>query len=218
MLQIYGSPLSSPTNKVRYTASYLNIPSEFHMINLGAGEQRKPEFLKINPLGRVPAIDDAGFTLGESNAIIRYLSATQKSAIYPQDLQQRAITDQWIDFASQHIMLALGKIMFNTFFYKFASIEKDERSLQDGRHFIGNYLPLVEQQLAKNAYITGKELTLADITLLAALDACELCQIDLSEYPAIHAWRKKLMSAAFYQSIHESYTATFNKIMAARTT
>ena len=74
MLNIYGSPLSSPTNKVRYVANFLGLNTEFHPVNLGAGEQRSPEYLKINPLAKVPAIEDEGFTLAESNAIIRYMA------------------------------------------------------------------------------------------------------------------------------------------------
>jgi len=74
MLKLYGSSLSSPTNKVHYCCNYLGQAYELHEINLGVGEQKKPEYLKINPCGRVPAIDDDGFRLFESNAIIRYLS------------------------------------------------------------------------------------------------------------------------------------------------
>lgn len=215
MLTIYGLPVSSPSNKVRYVANYLKLPYAFHRVNLGNGEHKTPEYLKLNPLGRVPAIDDNGFHLAESNAIIRYLADKQQSDIYPKDLQQRALVDQWIDYASQHVMLALGRIMFNTYFYKFAKAERDERSLQDGRKFINQYLPVVEQQLAKNRYIAGKEFTLADIVMLAALDTCELSDVDLSAYTHITTWRNKLMKEDFYQQCHESYTAAFKQMAAA---
>jgi len=216
MLHIYGSSLSSPTNKVRYTANYLQIPHEYHPVNLGAGEHRKPEFLKINPIGKIPAIDDDGFKLAESNAIIRYLADKHQSPLYPRDLQQRALVDQWIDYASVHVMVALGKIMYNTYFYKFGGAALDERSLQDGKHFIGICLPIVEQQLSQSTYIAGEKISLADLVMLAALDVSETVNIDLSVYPHIVAWRKKLMSEKFYTDCHESYTVAFNKIMAAR--
>jgi glutathione S-transferase len=218
MLHIYGSPLSSPTNKVRYVVNYLDVPNEFHIINVGAGEHGKLEFLKINPFGKIPAIDDNGFMLAESNAIIRYLADKQQSVIYPRDLQQRALVDQWIDYASQHIALATSKIMLNTYFYKLFNIEKDERSLQDARHFLGKYIPVVEQQLSYHEYITGKLITLADFALLSALDVCEMSQVDLPSYSHISAWRKKLMSELFYQACHENYAATYNKIMAKAST
>src|SRR5579862_7965788 len=112
MLKIHGIPASSPTNKVRYLANYLNAEYEFHPVNLAAGEQKSSTFLKLNPMGRVPVIEDGEFHLSESNAIIRYLADKHQSKIYPKDLQQRAKIDQWIDFASHHVMMALSRIMY----------------------------------------------------------------------------------------------------------
>jgi glutathione S-transferase len=213
MLQVYGTPFSTPVNKVRYVANYLKIPFEFHSMNLGAGDQRKDEFLKVNPYGKVPAIDDDGFTLGESNAIIRYLANKVQSSIYPTDLKQRALVDQWIDYASMHVMLALSRIMYNTYFYKITGVELDERSLQDGRNFIAMYLPVVEKQLSNNTFIAGSEFTLADIVLLAALDTCELSNVDLTSFTHISTWRNKLMKQSFYTDCHVSFTDGFNKLM-----
>ena len=213
MLHIYGTPLSSPTNKVRYTANYLNIPFEFHLINLATGEHRSPTYLQINPYGRVPAINDDGFKLAESNAIIRYLADKNQSPIYPKELKQRAVVDQWIDFASVHVMLALSRIMFNTYFYKFANTPIDERSLQDGKKFIAQYLPIIENQLARYPYISGELFSLADIVLLSALDTAELSKIDLHPFSSMSTWRKKLMQENFYTECHDSYTVSFNKIL-----
>ncbi len=211
MLQIYGTALSSPTNKVRYLANYLNIPYEFQSMNLGAGDQRKPEFLKMNPLGKTPAMDDNGFTLGESNAIIRYLADKQKSDIYPHDLKQRAVIDQWMDYASLHVSIATAKIMFNMYYYNYFNVEQDQRSLQDGKYFLSLYLPVLEKQLSQSPFIAGQTLSLADFSLLAALDVIELCDIDFSTYTHLIAWRKKLMNELFYTKCHVSYVEVFNK-------
>lgn len=213
MLQIYGSPVSSPTNKVLYVANYLNIPYEFHALSLAAGDQQKSEFLKINPYGKVPAIDDEGFTLAESNAIVRYLAAKKQSPIYPQDLKERARIDQWMDYASLHVMTALSRIMYNTYFYKLRGEPKDERSLQDGRKFISAYLPVLEKQLSNSRYIASNTLSLADIVMLAALDVVEVTEVSLISYPHLSTWRKKLMQEAFYQKCHTSYQASFDNLM-----
>jgi glutathione S-transferase len=217
MLTIYGTPLSSPTNKVRYVANYLHTSYQFHPINLATAEQSQPDYLMINPFGKVPAMDDNGFRLGESNAIIRYLANKDESIIYPQELQQRAIVDQWIDYASQHVMLALGRIMFNTYFYKSFGTSADERSIQDGRKFIAHYLPIIDKQLSKNTFIAADVLTLADFVMLASLDTAELAKIDLNPFSYITAWRNELSQNAFYTMCHESYTSTFNRILASTT-
>ena len=213
MLHIYGSMLSSPTNKVRYLVNFLQLPYEFHPVNLGAKEHRQPEFLKINPFGRIPAIDDNGFKLAESNAIIRYLAAKSQSTIYPDDLQQRALIDQWIDFSSAHVLLALNKIMFNTYFYKFAGIPQDMHALRDGQQLINQFLPIIENQLTHSTYLLNNTFTVADIAMLAALDVAECCQVDLTAFSHLTEWRKKLMGENFYSSVHSSYADMFNNIL-----
>ena len=214
MLTIYGTPLSSPSNKVRYVANYLQIPYDYQLVNLATGEQHQPDFLSINPAGKVPAIVDDGFKLCESNAIIRYLATKTQSNVYPSDLQARAIVDQWLDFAAQQVALATSKIMFNTHFFQLAGIEQDKRSLQDGREFISKYLTVVEGQLEKTPYIAGQTLSLADFALLSALDVCEVCNINITTFPKTVAWQTKLMNEKFFTDCHKSYKTTFDEILA----
>ncbi len=209
MLVLYSNPLSSPANKIRFLLNYLAIPYDLKIVNIGAGEQQQSDFLKINPYGKVPAIDDNGFRLAESNAILRYLADKHHSSLYPKNLEERAIVEQWLDFAANHIAMATAKVMFNTYFYRLKGVAKDERSLQDGRLWLDNYLPMLEKQLAKQAYIAGNNLTIADFSLLAALDTVELININLTPYPYLKAWRQNLMAESFYQDCHSSYAAAF---------
>jgi glutathione S-transferase len=215
MLTLYATPLSSPANKVVYVLNYLEAEYEVKTLHLNKSDQRKPEYLAINPYGKVPAIDDNGFKLAESNAIIRYLADKHSSDLYPRDLQQRAIVDQWIDFAAQHIAIPTSKIMFNTYYYKWKGVPQDINSFNDGHTFLKNNLPVVEQQLKQHAYLAGDSLTLADFVLLSALDVSIVADLDLSPYPALIAWQQKLMKEAFYTKLHESFTVTFNTAIQA---
>ncbi len=205
MLTIYGSDLSSPANKVRFVANYLGLKYEYKKIDLGAGEQRKPEVLKLNPVGKVPFIDDDGFVLAESGAIIKYLADKVGSSLYPKGLKERALVDQEIDFITLHVNAALQKIVYNRVFAPRRKIAVDERSLEEGLNFLGRFLPIVEAQLAKSAYLAGNSLTLADMTLLSGLDPCEVANIDLSAYPKIRAWRENLRKQDFYTKCYKAY-------------
>src|SRR5580692_145202 len=198
MLTIFGFDFSSPANKVRFTANAIGLNYEYKQVNLLAGEQKTPEFLKLNPIGRVPAIDDDGFKVFESAVIIKYLADKNNSPLYPKDLKKRTIIDQWIDFANIHVATALARVTFNRVMYKFLNTEKDERSLNDGIRFLGTFLPIIEKQLKENKYLAGSEMTLADINLLAVLDPAELSSVDLSTYPSIVNWRKALKAQSFY--------------------
>jgi glutathione S-transferase len=211
-MKIYGNNFSFNSNKVRFAANALGLNYEFESVDLAAGQQRTPEFLKINPSGRIPSLVDGAFTIFESNAIIRYLAEKNNSSLYPKDLQTRSIVNQWMDFGSIHVGGAVGKILFNTIIYKMVGAPIDERSLTEGRQFLTNHLKLIESQL-KSAYITGTEMTLADIVLIAALDPCEVLGFDISAYPKVSAWRKKLQAQAFYQKLYTSYGDYVNSLM-----
>src|SRR3989338_5290751 len=95
MLKIYGANLSGPSNKVRMVANYLGLEYEYLQVKIREGENKKEWFLKLNPIGKIPVIDDDGFCLFESNAIVKYLATKNRSSAYPQELKQRAIVDQW---------------------------------------------------------------------------------------------------------------------------
>jgi len=214
MLTIFGFDFSSPANKVRFAANAMGLQYEYRRVNLFTGEQKSTEFLKVNPTGRVPAIDDDVFTAFESAAIIKYLADKNNSSLYPKDLKKRTIVDQWIDFANIHVATALARVTFNRVFYKIMNAEKDERSLNDGIKFLAQFLPAIEKQLKENKYMAGNEMTLADINLLAVLDPAELSSVDLSIYPSISNWRKNLRAQAFYTKCHNSLEEVFQAMTA----
>jgi len=205
MLKIYGADLSSPSNKVRFVANMIGLEYDYKQISIRDGENRKEEFLRLNPAGKVPAIDDDGLTLFESGAIVKYLCDKHHSDLYPQDLNQRAIINQWDDFVVIHVLGAISRVLFNRLFAPMINIEVDERSLSDGLKFLDKFLPVINTQLANSSYLAGQNLSLADITLLASLDPCEVAQIDLSPYGSIVKWRNALKQNDFYTKCHKDY-------------
>jgi len=205
MLKIYGSDLSAPSNKVRFAANYLGLAYEYIRVNLRAGEHMKPEYKRIHPANKVPAIEDDGFALFESSAIIRYLADKNDSPSYPKGLKERALVDQWIDFGSMHVGMALSKVVYNRLFAPLRGQPVDENSIKEGLAFLERFLPVVDEQLAQPKYLIGESLTLADINLLALLDPAETAQVDLAKYKNITRWRIALMQQPFYTKCHKSY-------------
>lgn len=205
MLKIYGSELSSPANKVRFVANYTGIPYEYRRVNLREGEHKQEWFLNINPIGKIPAIDDGGFCMFESGAICKYLCDKVGSSLYPKDLQQRAVVDQWLDFSTLHIMINMSKVTFNRLFAPRMGVAPSQESINDGLKFLDQQLPMLDKQLGRHPYLAGNQITLADMTLLAALDPAELSGVDLSKYPSLSAWRKKLQTQDFYTKCHKEY-------------
>jgi glutathione S-transferase len=205
MLTIYGSDLSGPAIKVRLTASFLGIDYKWQFVNLREGEQKKEWFLKINPVGKVPAIDDDGFYLFESNAICKYLCDKHNSSLYPKDVKERATIEQWIDYVSAHIGANFVPVMYNRIFAPLRGMPVNEKAITDGEEFLKQYFPLIERQLTEHEYIVNQEISLADIILFSFLEPAEMARVDLSIYPKLAAWRADLKKQPFYTSCYKEY-------------
>jgi len=201
MLKIYGNKGSGSANKVEYTLHLLNMPHDYKDMDFQK-DLKTPEYLKIHPAGKIPAIDDDGFILFESNAICRYLCDKKGNSLYPKDLKKRALVDQWTDFTNLHVATAMGKIAVYKVFAKMMGMIPDENSYQEGLKLMGRFMPIIDAQLANSTYLAGQELTLADINLFAALEYADKSAYDLSEWKHVSNWRKKLMAMDFYKKSH----------------
>lgn len=206
MIKLYGLPLSFPANKVRFVLNYLGLDYDFIKVDLRNGEHQKEDYLKINRIGKVPALVDGDFSLAESNAIIRYLASKHNSDLYPTELKQRALIEQWLDFTGIHIHTAMVKIAFNKLFAKhIPGMEPNEQEIQEGLNFMARFLPVADEQLAKTKFLTGDDMSIADIALLATIDPAEAVELDLSQYPNLAKWRSELKSKDFYTNCHKCY-------------
>ncbi len=212
MLKIYGAELSSPANKVRFVANYLNLEYEYIQVKIREGEHRKEEFLKLNPAGKIPVIDDDGFILFESNAICKYLCYKTESELYPQDKIERVVVDQWIDFVTLHVGMAMNRVAFNRLFAPRIGVAIDENSLSEGLKFLNRFLPVVDKQLDGRQFMCTEKISLADIALLSVLDPCELSQVDLTKHPNIHNLRNRLKQEDFYTQCYKEYGQTLKKL------
>lgn len=206
-MKLYVHPLSTPALGAELAARAMNIDFEKKVVDLASGEQRSADYLAINPRGKVPALEDDGFKLAESMAIMRYLARKEKSELYPSDLQSRAKVEQWMDFAAQHVRAPLARIQFNRLIAPMLGQTPDEASIKVGEHLLAESLPIAESQLSDTDFVCGDALTLADLTLLSSLDPVEALSVDLAPYPHIAKWRKDMRARSFYTDIHTHFGA-----------
>lgn len=216
MIKLYGAGISFHVAKVRYCLNFLNLKYDWQEISPMAGDTQKPEFLKVSPTGKIPAIEIDGYRLFESGAIMRYLAASNNSSLYPQDNKKRGTIDAWMDYTAIHVAHAMGRVLYNRVFAPMMGQKVDQESLKVGLEFLDKYFPVLDKQLAQNPYLAGSELSLADITLLGCLDPVEMTQLDISKYPALAKWRTNLKSKPFYQACYKDYTQYAQDAMAAR--
>ncbi len=215
MIKLYGLDVSFPVNRVRLCLNAMGQDYEFIRISPIAEETQTDEFLKMSPSGKIPVIDVDGFTLFESNAIMKYLCRKFDSDFYASDYEGQANIDKWLDFTAIHVANGVGKVLFNKFLAPIIEVEVDEQSLEDGKNFINRFFTVVDNQLANSTYLARDTLSIADFCLLATVDPAEAIEVDMSEFPNLDSWQKKLMAEEFYKKMHNSYVQALEVMMRA---
>jgi len=208
MIKVHGNSVSIPCNKVLYTCNFLCIDYEWIEKEYRTGEMKTPEFLALHPAGKVPVMEDDGFILFESEAICRYLCAKSGSTLYPEEIQARALMDQWTAFSVNHVGLAMLKVLYNRLIAPMFDIPVDENSLKEGEEWLGRYLPIVDQRLSESDYLAGNAITLADMTLLSFVETADQAKVSLAPYPQLSKWLSDLQAQEFWKKAHLQTAAT----------
>jgi len=185
-MKIHGHSWSNNARRVQMLCEELKIPYSYDTVDLMSGIQYSPEFQKLNPNSKVPVIEDDGFVLWESQAIMRYLADKhQAGALYPKGLKERAVVDQWMDWNQTRLSPEASRIMYNL---HFAGDKRDDAAIEKARGWLKRILPVMETTLATQPYLCGKDMTLADIAIAPTVAYLEICQHDLAPYPSIRRW------------------------------
>lgn len=213
MIKLYGFQPSFPVNRVRLCLNALDLEYQLVPINPLAEENKTEEFLKLSPSGKIPALDDDGFALFESNAIMKYLCRKHKSDFYPNDITSQANVDKWLDFTTIHLGNGIAKVLFNKFIAGIIDAPVDEQTMTDGYAFIERFLTVIDKQLGTSSYLASNSMTIADFCLLATVDPLEVIEVNVNDYPNVKAWREKLMQESFYKKMHNSYAEMLEEIM-----
>src|SRR5262245_44988031 len=111
-MKLFGNTLSPRYRRVAIAAAELNVPLQLVELNIGAGENRAPEYLSRNPMGKIPTFeDDDGWTLWESYAIVTYLAEKHPDrGLFPTTLRGRADALRWLFWGASHLDPAIAPI------------------------------------------------------------------------------------------------------------
>jgi glutathione S-transferase len=180
---VYGTAASGNCHKVRMALDILGLPYAWREIDVTKSETRTPEFLAMNPNGKVPvlAIDGRTF-LPESNAILWYLG--EGSPLIPSDRLERARALQWMFFEQYSHEPAIAVARYIRCFMK----QDDDPRLPELRRKGDAALEVMERHLAGHDWFAGDRLSVADLALFAYTHKAGDGGFDLSRYPAIRAW------------------------------
>ncbi|PSF33607.1 glutathione S-transferase [Aphanothece hegewaldii CCALA 016] len=183
MIKFYGGTRTRATI-VRWYLEELGLPYEYISLDLQAEEHRKPEFLAINPMGKVPALEDGDYKIWESGAILLYLA--EKYSKIPSNAEISSTLAQWVIFANATLALSI--------FLE----DRRERELP-------KLLPALDKILQQKSFLCEDRLTVADIAVGSYLHyGRQMATLDLSAYPAIVSYLEQLSKSEAFQKAFNS--------------
>ncbi|ONI17771.1 hypothetical protein PRUPE_3G178300 [Prunus persica] len=168
VVKVYGPFYASP-KRVLVCLVEKEIEFETSPIDLFKGEHKDPEFLKLQPFGQVPVIQDGDYTLYESRAIIRYYAEKYKSQgtdLLGKTIEERGLVEQWLEVEASNYHPPLDNLVIQILFAPELGLPSDPKIIQESEEKLGKVLDVYEERLSKSKYLAGDFFSLADLSHL----------------------------------------------------
>ncbi|QDZ27547.1 glutathione binding-like protein [Noviherbaspirillum sp. UKPF54] len=188
MIDVYSAATPNG-HKIHIMLEECGLPYRVHHINIGEGDQFKPEFLAISPNNKIPAIVDADgpdgkpMSLYESGAILVYLASKTGKFLGNTD-RQKFVTLQWLMFQ----MGGVGPMLGQAHHFRIYAPENIEYAVNRYTNEAHRLYGVIDRQLSKNAYLAGDEYTIADIATFPWLRSWKNQGIEWADFPNAKRW------------------------------
>jgi glutathione S-transferase len=192
MITLYGRPNSLNVQKVRWVLAELELKYAHTESGRGyAGQTDAPWFLKMNPNGTVPVLDDDGTVLWESNAIVRYLAAEyDRGGLWPVEAAQRAESDRWMDWQQTVLLNAVNPAFWQLI--RTPAAERDADAIKTAEARCNAAFAILDAALADRSYVAGMRPTIGDIPLGATAHRWYALDLTHAELPNLRRWYERL--------------------------
>ncbi|MGC2519517.1 MAG: glutathione binding-like protein [Burkholderiales bacterium] len=176
-------------HKIHIMLEECALPYRVHAVDIGAGDQFKPEFLKISPNNKIPAIVDQDgpkgrpMALAESGAILFYL-ASKTGKFLPEDIEKRWSVMQWMMFQMGHIGPMLGQV------HHFRNYAKEKIPYAIDRYVneANRLYAVLDKRLGESEYVACEDYTIADMAIMPWLRTPDRQGVDIARYPSVKRW------------------------------
>ena len=196
-MKLYMHPVSNTSRPVLMFIADNNLPVEEEVVDLMTGAHHQEPYVSINPNRQVPTLDDDGFLLTESSAILKYLAEKFNLPAYPKDLKKRAKVNELMDWFNTGFYRDYGYgVVYPQVFphHKRPSDDIQKGTIDWGKEKTKTWLQVLNDHwLGKgNKYLTGDEITIADYFGACLLTCGEPVRTEFKKYPNIDAWLKRM--------------------------
>ncbi len=200
MLVVYGRGSSSNVQKVLWLCEELGLPySSAHDVAPGKAKE-SADYTKLNPNGLIPTIDDDGFVLWESNAIVRYLAAKHANgSLFPGDLRVRADADRWMDWQATVLAPPTAVVLLQTI--RTAPDKRDNAALATACQTLRDKAGTLDTALAGRSYIAGAAFTMGDLPIGQWMWRYASLVPDRPKHANLEAWYARLQERPAFRKI-----------------
>jgi glutathione S-transferase len=190
----YYAPMSSAT-RVHWALEELQLPYEKVKLDLSAGEQRQPEFLEINPNGKVPTLVVDGVPIFESLAILLFLGESYgvDKGLFPPLGADRAHAFKWMAWSSVTVVDAVSRLLRNTS-ERWPAEQRNAKAGEAAKAELAHLLGILDAALAGREYLVGDRFTFVDCSVAAAVPFLTRLGVDLAPFGNIGAWAGRCLS------------------------
>lgn len=198
MLKIWGRKNSINVQKALWALDELKVPHERIDAGMQFGVVNEPFYKKMNPNSRVPTIDDQGFVLWESNAIVRYLSAKHGAGtLWPNELSRRADSDRWMDWATTTLAPAMFPVFWGL--VRTPPEKRDARAIEEGVRALDGAFAILDQCLEGREYVAGANFTMGDIPVGVHVYRWFALDIKRAALKRVEAYYQRLQQRAAFK-------------------
>ena len=194
-MKLYIFPPSPRVLGIVALKNHLALDCEVQPIDLGAGDQLTPQYLTLNPNKKMPTLEDDGFVLWESNAILFYMAAKRPDrGLWPSDLRGQADVLRWLAWESAHWdaeswgMVALEKASKAVL----GLGPPDPAFIARGEQNFARFAAVLNDSLKGKTWLVGERLTIADFSIAGFVPSGERMALPVEKFPEILRWYKRL--------------------------
>ena len=188
-MEIHADPITVNCRKVLAGLQLIGAPYKLMHVDYFKGAQKEMPYVGLNPNASVPAMRDGDFELWESNAILMYASdKTGNERAYPRDLRTRADINRWLLWESSSWFPSCYVYLVENCVKPLLGAEPDPAVLEAQGAQFHKLAAILDERLAKNAYVCGNQPTIADIALAAPLHLHPYQKMPLAEHPHLKRW------------------------------
>ena len=196
MITLYGSARSS-AGRCIWALEEAGVAFTQKDVDMKNKEHKSADFLKINPMGKVPALVDGDVTLFESMAINYYIADTYKKELLGTNALEKGLSMQWSFWATSELQPPIIEVFIQKVFVP--EDKRDNNIIEKNLNKLPELLTVLNNSLADRKYLAGNQFTIGDINTASVVSICPMMGVDLGAYPNIKTWLAAISDRPAFQ-------------------